>query len=145
MISGSISGGTTGLEIDNSTTFSDYDLGSPYGDDPGIPGSPVTEATTSTIVGNTLGNFAFADLSGNYITLADGALGGMGSPTSFNGTTLDASGVSFDGQLGASLTTASGPLTASTSRTRSPTTSTIRPWATSASSPPTSSLPRTVT
>ena len=103
MISGSISGGTTGLEIDNSTTFYDYDLGTP---------ASVTEATTSTIVGNTFGNLAFAGQSGNYITLADGTLGGTVSPTSFNGTILDASGVSFDGQLGASLTTASGPLTA---------------------------------
>ncbi len=83
----SITGGITGLVIDNQTTFSD-----PYS-----PNTPTTEATTSTIAGDTLGNLVFTDQSGNYITLADGALGGA-TPT-----TLDASGATFDGTAAAAL------------------------------------------
>jgi uncharacterized delta-60 repeat protein len=56
----SISGGTTGLSLDG---------------------------TGAEVTGNTLGSLAFSAQSGNYITLADGALAGQ---------SLDATGVSFD-------------------------------------------------
>ena len=77
----SITGGTTGMVIDNQTTFTD-----PYP-------SSTTEATTSTIASNTLGNLSFSGQKGNYITLADGALAGQ---------TINATGATFDGQ-GASV------------------------------------------
>jgi uncharacterized repeat protein (TIGR01451 family) len=84
-----ITGGGTGLVIDNQTSF--YD--------PSYP-TLVTDPTVSAIAGNTLNDLAFSGQSGNYITLADGAL---------DGQTLDASGASFEGTAGSALSTTSWP------------------------------------
>ena len=70
-----IAGGTTGLVIDNQTSF--YD--------PSYP-TVVTKATVSAITGKTLNNLAFSDQSDKYIALADGALAGQ---------VLNATGASF--------------------------------------------------
>ena len=53
--------------------------------------------------GNTLADTTFSGQSGNYITLAGGALGGA-TPA-----TLDASGATFESTLASGLSTASSP------------------------------------
>ena len=52
-------------------------------------------ATTSALVGNTLGNLIFSGQSDKYVTLAHGALAGQ---------RIDATGVTFDGNLGSDMT-----------------------------------------
>ena len=56
----------------------------------------LVDGESSTIAGKTLSSTAFTGQSGNYITLAGGALVGQ---------TIDATDVSFDGTVGSALTT----------------------------------------
>lgn len=98
-----LAGNTTGVLVrgDNAST--------PFGVTLTLQNTSITGGTTGLsvtgsaagIAGNSLGNTSFSGQSGNYITLAGGALGGP--------THLNATGASFAGTLGSALGLASSP------------------------------------
>jgi uncharacterized delta-60 repeat protein len=85
-----LTGDTTGISV----TGGKLTVGSGDTVNGGTTGLLVT-GSTAAISGDTLSNLAFNAPSGNYITLAAGAL---------HGDTINATGVSFDGTTGSALT-----------------------------------------